>query len=173
MNTIIRGNVHCYGDNIDTDLICPGRYLELKDPYEIASHALCGLDPDFPKKVKEGDIIVAGKNFGCGSSREHGVIAIKYSGIKAVIAKSFAKIYYRNAINQGLYLIYSERAEEILKDGDRIEINLLEGNIRNLTTGVKASCNKLTKGEIEIAESGGMIEEYKRKANEMNKRLGL
>lgn len=128
----IKGKVIRYGDNIDTDVIIPARYLNTSDPLELAKHCMEDLDTDFAKKIKPGDILVAGNNFGCGSSREHAPIAIKYSGISCVIAKSFARIFYRNAINTGLPIITTD-AE--INNGDELEVDLTKGVIINHTKG--------------------------------------
>ena len=128
-----RGKVHKFGDNINTDDIIPARYLNMTDPKELAEHCMEHIDHKFSKKVKEGDIIVAGENFGCGSSREHAPIAIKASGVSCVIAKSFARIFARNAINIGLPIVESEGAAAKIKNGDKVEVNFNEGFIRNIS----------------------------------------
>lgn len=171
MTKILKGRVMVFGDNIDTDVIVPGRYLELSKPKEIAVVAMAGLDPDFPKKVKPGDIIIAGKNFGCGSSRQHGVIAFTASGVQAVVAKSIAKIYYRNAIVSGLMVLVSEAAHDIFENYQHCEIDLENGTITNTDTGKTVKCEKLSAKDIAVWEAGGMITEYKRKAQEINQRL--
>ena len=127
--------IYKYGDNVDTDVIIPARYLNSFDAKELASHAMVDIDPDFAKTVENGDIIVAGKNFGCGSSREHAPIAIKASGISCVIAKSFARIFYRNAINIGLPILECPKASEQIDTADEIEINFDTGEIINHTKG--------------------------------------
>lgn len=127
------GNAHKYGDNVDTDVIIPARYLNTSDPKELAEKCMCDIDADFVKKVKANDIMVAGFNFGCGSSREHAPIAIKASGISCVIAKSFARIFYRNSINIGLPILECEEASNHIDDGDEIEINFDTGEIINHT----------------------------------------
>ncbi|MBQ8322181.1 MAG: 3-isopropylmalate dehydratase small subunit, partial [Clostridia bacterium] len=129
------GNAIKYGDNVDTDVIIPARYLNTIDKKELASHCMEDIDKEFVKKVKVGDIMVAGSNFGCGSSREHAPIAIKESGISLVIAKSFARIFYRNSINIGLAIVECPEASENIKEGDKIETDLDDGVIYNLTTG--------------------------------------
>ena len=128
-----QGQTHIYPDNVDTDVIIPVRYLNTSDPKELASHCMCDIDADFVNKVKPGDIMVAGWNFGCGSSREHAPIAIKESGISCVIAKSFARIFYRNAINIGLPILECEQASDSIQAGDEIEIDFDSGVIHNLT----------------------------------------
>ncbi|WHH60632.1 3-isopropylmalate dehydratase [Petroclostridium sp. X23] len=169
MTKTLKGRVMVFGDNIDTDMITPGRYLELSKPEEIAAVAMAGLDPDFPKKVKKGDIIIGGKNFGCGSSREHGVIAFKANGVQAIVAKSIAKIYYRNAIVSGLMVLISEEAHTIFENYQHCEIDLENGNIINTDTGKSVKCEKLSTEDIAIWEAGGMVTEYKRKAQEINR----
>lgn len=128
-----KGFVHKYGDNIDTDVIIPARHLNTQDHKELAMHCMEDIDLDFVKKVKMGDIMVGGYNFGCGSSREHAPIAIKASGIDCVIAKSFARIFYRNAINIGLAIIESEEAAENIDANDEVEIDFDKGMIHNIT----------------------------------------
>lgn len=127
------GKVHRYGDNVDTDVIIPARYLNTSDPKELAGYCMRDIDPDFAGRVKPGDIIVAGKNFGCGSSREHAPIAIKASGISCVIAESFARIFYRNAINIGLPIIECPEASKDTEEGDEVEVDFDNGIIYNLT----------------------------------------
>ncbi len=127
------GRVFKYGDNVDTDVIIPARYLNTSDPKELASHCMEDIDLNFAKEVKDGDIIVANKNFGCGSSREHAPIAIKESGISCVIASTFARIFYRNAINIGLPIIECDQAVKSIDKGDKLEINFDTGVIKNLT----------------------------------------
>lgn len=129
-----KGYVHKYGDNVDTDVIIPARYLNTQDPKELASYCMEDIDPDFVNKVKVNDIMVAEYNFGCGSSREHAPIAIKASGISCVIAKSFARIFYRNAINIGLAIIECPQAVDGIKNGDEVEIDFDAGVILNVST---------------------------------------
>jgi 3-isopropylmalate/(R)-2-methylmalate dehydratase small subunit len=130
-----RGKVHKFGADIDTDVIIPARYLNTFDPGELAQHCMEDADPDFSAKVKAGDIIVADKNFGCGSSREHAPIAIKGAGVACVIARSFARIFYRNAINTGLPILECDKAIDAINEGDQVEIDLNQGQVRNLRTG--------------------------------------
>ena len=129
------GTVHKYGDNVDTDVIIPARYLNSSDPAELAKSCMEDIDPDFVNRVKKGDIMVANKNFGCGSSREHAPIAIKASGISCVIAETFARIFYRNAINIGLPIIECPEASRKIQNGDEVEIDFNIGVIKDLTTG--------------------------------------
>ena len=126
----VKGKTHKYGDNIDTDVIIPARYLNTSDPEELKAHCMEDIDTEFIKKVSVGDIMVGGKNFGCGSSREHAPIAIKASGISCVIAESFARIFFRNAINIGLPILESAEAVQAIKDGDIVEVDFDKGEIR-------------------------------------------
>ena len=130
-----KGTVFKYGDNVDTDVIIPARYLAIQDPKELAEHCMEDIDKDFVKKVNSGDIMVAGKNFGCGSSREHAPLVIKVSGVSCVIAETFARIFYRNAINIGLPIIECEEAAKDIKSGDEVEVDFDTGIITNKTTG--------------------------------------
>lgn len=131
------GTVHKYGDNVDTDVIIPARYLNSSDPKELALHCMEDIDRDFVKKVKAGDIIVANKNFGCGSSREHAPISIKAAGVSCVIAETFARIFYRNAINIGLPIIECKEAAVAIAPGDEVEVDFDSGIITDVTTGKK------------------------------------
>ena len=129
------GRVYKFGADIDTDAIIPARYLNTSDPAELAKHCMEDADPSFPQKVQAGDIIVAGKNFGCGSSREHAPIAIKGAGVACVIASSFARIFYRNSVNIGLPILECEEAVQAIEEGDNIQVDLEKGEIVNLRTG--------------------------------------
>ena len=157
----IRGKAHKFGDDVDTDAIIPGPYLKTTDGHELARYCMAGIDKDFPKKVREGDVIVAGENFGCGSSREQAVIAIKYCGIRAVIAKSFARIFYRNAINVGLIPIIANTDE--IEDGDVVEINLDKEEIKIINKNKTIKCETPKGLEREILNAGGLINYLKRK----------
>ena len=130
-----KGTVFKYGDNVDTDVIIPARYLNSSDPKELAAHCMEDIDKEFVSKVKSGDIIVATKNFGCGSSREHAPIAIKANGVSCVIAETFARIFYRNAINIGLPIMECKEASEKINEGDEVEVNFDTGEIHDITTG--------------------------------------
>ena len=156
----MKGNVIKYErDNIDTDVIIPGQYLKIHDYAELASHAMEGLDPDFHSKVKEGDFIVSGKNFGCGSSREHAPIALSNSGIKAVLALSFARIFYRNAVD-GAFLLPIEIDENTYQDiseGDEIEIDIKLNEIKNITKNQKYQMKPFSEIIGKIIESGGLF----------------
>jgi len=160
---IFRGLVWRFGNDIDTDAIIPARYLNTSDPEELAKHLMEDMDKDFPRKVKTGDIIVAGKNFGCGSSREHAPVAIKAAGIQAVIAKSFARIFYRNAFNIGLPIFESSEASEKIKEADEIEIDADNGIIKNVTTHEDYKANPILPFMQELIAAGGLVEWTKRK----------
>jgi len=150
-------------DHINTDEIIPARYLNTDDVAELASHCLEDLDKGFVSKVQAGDIIVAGEDFGCGSSREHAVWAIRGVGVKSVIAKSFARIFYRNAINNGFYVIESPDGLEKINDGDELEIDYKAGLIKNKTAGVDIKFKPLPDFALEIINNGGLLEHIKRK----------
>jgi 3-isopropylmalate/(R)-2-methylmalate dehydratase small subunit len=155
---MIRGNAIKYGDNIDTDVIIPARYLTRFDPPHLAKHCMEDLDPDFLKKIKPGDIIVAGSNFGCGSSREVAPLAIKSAAISCVIARSFARIFYRNAINIGLMIFESEEASEHIIEGDEIEVDPEAGLIKNISRGEIYRVMPFPPEIKKIIEKGGLIE---------------
>lgn len=157
------GKVHKFGADIDTDVIIPARYLNTFDPMELAAHCMEDADPDFPQKVKAGDIIVAAKNFGCGSSREHAPIAIKGAGVSCVIASSFARIFYRNAINTGLPILESEAAVEGIKAGDEVEVDLESGQIKNLSSGAEFQAIPFPEFMQGIMAKGGLINYIKEK----------
>lgn len=150
-------------DHINTDEIMPARYLNTDDEAELAKHCLEDLDEDFVNKVKEGDIIVAAEDFGCGSSREHAVWAIRGAKVQTVIAKSFARIFYRNAINCGFYIIELPDATEKINNGDELEIDYKTGLIKNKTTGIDISFNPLPDFALEIIEAGGLINKLAQK----------
>jgi len=153
----MQGRVWKFGDNIDTDLIIPARYLNTSDPKELAKHAMEDADPNWVKKMKPGDFIVAGENFGCGSSREHAPVALKAAGVSAVIAKSFARIFYRNAINIGLPILEAPKAAEAIKEGDAVEVDLSAGEIKDLTTGKKFNAQPFPEFMQKIINAGGLI----------------
>ncbi len=154
----IKGRVWKFGDDINTDEIIPARYLVTTDPKELAKHVMEDADPEFPNKVKPGDIIVAGKNFGCGSSREHAPLALKGAEIGAIIAESFARIFYRNAINLGLPIIESPEAAREIEEGDEVEIDLEKGIIKNLTKGKEYTFKPLPESLQKVFEAGGLME---------------
>jgi 3-isopropylmalate/(R)-2-methylmalate dehydratase small subunit len=153
---VLRGRVHRYGDNVNTDEIIPARYLNTSDTAELASHCMEDIDAEFVGRVRPGDLIVADENFGCGSSREHAPIAIKACGVSAVIAKSFARIFFRNAINIGLpVLVCSEAAAA--KSGDEVEVDLTAGTIRNLTQGTQYQASPFPPFLQELIAAGGLM----------------
>jgi len=149
-------------DHINTDEIIPARYLNTDDEAELARHCLEDLDGDFVRKVKAGDVIVAGEDFGCGSSREHAVWAIRGAGVETVIAKSFARIFYRNAINGGFYLIESAAAAEKINDGDEVEIDYEKGLIKDKTTGIDTEFAPLPDFALAIIRDGGLLGHIKK-----------
>jgi len=156
------GKVWKYGDNVDTDAIIPARYLNLSTPGELARHCMEGIDPEFAQRVRPGDIIVATTNFGCGSSREHAPLAIKGAGVSCVIAKSFARIFYRNAINIGLPILECPAAVEGTEAGQTLEVELETGRIHNLDTGQTFQAEPYPEFMMGIIRAGGLIE-YTRK----------
>lgn len=155
------GTVIKYGDNVDTDVIIPARYLNTIDKKELASHCMEDIDASFVKRVKPGDIMVAGYNFGCGSSREHAPIAIKESGISLVIARSFARIFYRNSINIGLAIVECPEAVDGIRDGDKVEADLDNGVIYNRTTGASFKTQPFPEFIQRIISAGGLVEAVK------------
>ena len=154
----VQGNVFKYPDNVDTDVIIPARYLNTSDHKELASHCMEDIDSEFTKKVKTGDIIVADKNFGCGSSREHAPIAIKASGISCVIAKTFARIFFRNSINIGLPILECPEAVDGISAGDEVEVDFATGDIFNLTTGKSYKAEPFPPFMQSLIEAGGLAE---------------
>jgi 3-isopropylmalate/(R)-2-methylmalate dehydratase small subunit len=156
------GTAHRYGRDIDTDVIIPARYLNTSDPAELAKHCLEDLDVDFVKKVKPGDIIVAEENFGCGSSREHAPICIKAAGVDAVIAKSFARIFYRNSINIGLAILECPEAVDAIKDGDTVSVDADAGIIVDETTGQTFQAEPFPPFIKDIIEQGGLVNRTKK-----------
>ncbi|AIS51236.1 3-isopropylmalate dehydratase small subunit [Thermoanaerobacter kivui] len=153
----MQGKAIKYGDNIDTDVIIPARYLNTSDPQELAQHCMEDLDKEFKNKVQEGDILVVGENFGSGSSREHAPIAIKASGISCIIAKSFARIFYRNAINIGLPILECREAVEGIEEGDIVLVDTDNGSIKNLTKGTEFKAQPFPDFIKEIMKYGGLI----------------
>ena len=154
---MIKGRVWKFGDDVDTDAIIPARYLNTSDPAELAQHVMEDADPCFPQKVRRGDIIVAGKNFGCGSSREHAPLAIKAAGVSCVIAASFARIFYRNAFNIGLPIFESAQAAAGISEGDEVSVDINTGEIVNHSTGVTYHFSPVPPFMQEIVEAGGLI----------------
>ena len=155
--------VYKYGDNVDTDVIIPARYLASQNHQELASHCMEDIDKTFVTKVKDGDIMVAGVNFGCGSSREHAPIAIKASGVSCVIAKTFARIFYRNAINIGLAILECPEASEKIQSGDEVSIDFDTGLITNLTKGETYQANPFPEFIKEIIQAGGLMADIKKR----------
>ena len=161
-----KGTAHRYGRDIDTDVIIPARYLNTSDPAELAKHCLEDLDTSFVERVKPGDIIVAEENFGCGSSREHAPICIKAAGVDAVIAKSFARIFYRNSINIGLAILECPEAVDAIKQGDVVSIDADAGVITDETTGETFQAEPFPPFIREIIEEGGLVNRWKKKLGE-------
>jgi 3-isopropylmalate/(R)-2-methylmalate dehydratase small subunit len=152
-----QGRVHKYGNNVDTDVIIPARHLNTQDHKELASHCMEDIDKDFINKVQQGDIMVAGDNFGCGSSREHAPIAIKAAGIDCVIANTFARIFYRNAINIGLPIMECPEASEKIEAGDEVEVDFDSGIIKNLTKGEEYKAHPFPESIQKIIKAGGLL----------------
>jgi len=159
---MLKGKVHKYGANVDTDVIIPARYLNVSDPVELAKHCMEGIDEDFVKRVQTGDIIMATTNFGCGSSREHAPLAIKGAGISCIIARTFARIFFRNAINIGLPLLECDEAVANTESGDTLEIDLAGGKIKNLTKNMEFTAKPYPDFMTELIAAGGLIEYTKK-----------
>ena len=162
---MLKGKVHKYGANVDTDAIIPARYLNVSEAVELAKHCMEAIDLDFVNKVQPGDIIVATTNFGCGSTREHAPLAIKAAGVSCVIAKSFARIFFRNAINIGLPLLECDEAVDNTENGDVLEVELATGKINNLTRGVEFTAKPYPDFMAELISTGGLIEYTKRRVS--------
>jgi len=160
---MIKGRVHKYGADVNTDVIIPARYLNVSDPAELAKYCMEDIDKDFVGRVQPGDIIMATTNFGCGSSREHAPLSIKAAGISYVIAKSFARIFFRNAINIGLPLLECEEAVDKTDAGDILEVDLSSGEIKNLTNGMTFTANSYPDFMAELISAGGLIEYTKKR----------
>jgi len=160
---MLKGKVHKYGANVDTDAIIPARYLSLSDPAELAKHCMEDVDKKFIKKVKPGDIMMATTNFGCGSSREHAPLAIKAAGISCVIARSFARIFFRNAINIGLPLLECDDAVAQTEAGDVLKVDLSSGQIKNRTKGITFTAKPYPDFMAELISAGGLIEHTKKR----------
>ena len=158
---ILKGKAHKYGSNVNTDEIIPARYLNTSEPKELARHCMEDIDVDFLKKTAHGDFIVADSNFGCGSSREHAPVAIKAAGLSGVIAKSYARIFFRNAINIGLPILESDEASKRIKTGDELEVNLAKGEIKNVTRGETYKAQPFPGFMQEIIRKGGLLEYIK------------
>jgi 3-isopropylmalate/(R)-2-methylmalate dehydratase small subunit len=160
---MLKGKVHKYGADVNTDVIIPARYLNVSETAELARHCMEDIDPDFVNKVKPGDIIVATTNFGCGSSREHAPLAIKAAGVSCVIAKTFARIFFRNAINIGLPLLECEEAVDNTEAGDILEVDLSRGRIKNLTRGMVFTAKPYPDFMAGLIAAGGLIEYTKKR----------
>jgi len=159
----LKGKVHKYGADVNTDVIIPARYLNISEPAELAEHCMEDIDEDFVKRVEPGDIIMATTNFGCGSSREHAPLAIKAAGISCIIAKSFARIFFRNAINIGLPLLECEEAVSKTEAGDVVEVDLSSGEIKNLTNGMTFTAKPYPDFMAELISAGGLIERTRKR----------
>ena len=159
----LRGHVHKYGANVDTDAIIPARYLNINDAEELAQHCMEDIDAGFVGRVRPGDVIVATTNFGCGSSREHAPLCIKAAGVSCVIAKSFARIFYRNSINIGLPILECDEAVDGTDAGDELEVELESGTIRNLTKGATFQAKPYPEFMLELMRAGGRVEYTKRR----------
>ncbi|MEM1619791.1 MAG: 3-isopropylmalate dehydratase small subunit [Fervidicoccaceae archaeon] len=160
---IVRGRAWKFGDNISTDLIIPGKYkFSTLDFAELAKHAMEGADPAFARKVRPGDVVVAGKNFGCGSSREHAPLVLKHAGVGAVVAKSFARIFFRNSVNVGLPVVISPEAYDVIDEGDVVSLSLREGVLVDETKNVEIRFKPLPDFLLEILSEGGLVEYYKK-----------
>ncbi len=157
MKNIMKGKAWRFGDDVDTDAIIPARYLSTSDPEQLAAHCMEDADPEFPLKVNQGDIIVGGKNFGCGSSREHAPISIKAAGVSCVIAGSFARIFYRNAFNMGLPIFESQEAAGRIRTGDMVEVDPATGSIRNITRDEEFRAESYPAFMMDLIDSGGLI----------------
>jgi 3-isopropylmalate/(R)-2-methylmalate dehydratase small subunit len=169
VQTSFRGKAWVFGDSIDTDMITPGKYLAILDPKGLAEHVLEGADPQFAKKVQPGDLLIAGENFGCGSSREHAPVAIKGAGIPVVLAESFARIFYRNAINIGLPVLEVPGVRKATQEGDALEVDLTKGQVRNTRTGQVLQGAALSDKAVEILEAGGLVNIVRRKLHASGK----
>ena len=160
---MLKGKVHKYGADVNTDVIIPARYLSLSEPAELSKHCMEDIDKDFVKRVQPGDMIMATTNFGCGSSREHAPLAIKAVGISCIIAKSFARIFFRNAINIGLPLLECSEAVDNTEAGDILEVDLSSGRIKNLTNGLEFTAKPYPDFMAELISVGGLIEHTKKR----------
>ena len=158
---MLKGKVIKYGDNVDTDVIIPARYLNTSNPLELAKHCMEDIDRSFIERVETGDVLVAGRNFGCGSSREHAPIAIKASGISCIIAVSFARIFYRNSINIGLPILECEEAAKAIEEGHQVEVDLASGSINNCTTGESYKAVPFPEFMQKLIAAGGLISHVK------------
>ena len=165
----LEGRIWKFGSDVDTDAIIPARYLNQSDPKELAKHAMEDERPEFYREVKEGDLLLAGKNFGCGSSREHAPLALKAAGISCIIAKSFARIFYRNSLNLGLPLLESPEASEAIQDGDQVRIDLATGEVHDLTQDKKFQAKPIPDFMQELLNDGGLIPHLRKKGQKGKK----
>jgi 3-isopropylmalate/(R)-2-methylmalate dehydratase small subunit len=159
----IKGKATKFGDNVDTDVILPGPHLVHTDPNELAKHAMEGLDPKFPEKAADGVVVVGGKNFGCGYSREQAPIALKYAGVKCVLAESFARIFYRNSITIGLPVLACSGVSGRVEEGDMLVVDMQSGKVEDRTNGSVLEATRLPEFIMEILDDGGLIEHLKRR----------
>jgi len=155
--------VHVYDDDVNTDVIYPGRYLDVYDPKQMAKYCMEDIDLEFKDRVAEGDVVVAGRNFGCGSSREQAVLCLRYAGVKAVVADTFARIFFRNCINQGMPAIECPQAREAFETGDEVELDMTAGVLRNITKGTEVAFKPLPPFLMEIIGDGGLVPHLKRR----------
>jgi len=160
MDSLFQGYAHVYGDSIDTDRIIPGKYTKTLDVQSLAAHVLEDLDPEFRSRMKKGDVVVGGDNFGCGSSREQAPLALKAAGVSAVVAKYFARIFFRNAINIGFPVLEAE--DLVAETGDELEVDLKSGTVRNLTKGTSHRGTKMPEVMIDILDEGGLVNYLKK-----------
>jgi 3-isopropylmalate/(R)-2-methylmalate dehydratase small subunit len=163
---IFDGTVHAYGRDVDTDVIIPARYLNTNDPVELAAHCMEDIDADFVRTVRPGDMIVARENFGCGSSREHAPVAIKASGVSVIVASSFARIFYRNAINTGLPIVVCPEAAVEAQAGDRLRVDLAAGTVENVTRGTTHAAEAFPPFMQELIDRGGLLPYVKARLEE-------
>jgi 3-isopropylmalate/(R)-2-methylmalate dehydratase small subunit len=161
IQTRFRGKAWKFGDHVDTDVIVPGKYLAILDPKQLAKICFEGVDPDFGKKVEAGDIVIAGENFGCGSSREHAPVAIKAAGVRVVLAESFARIFFRNAINVGLPALEARGISRFANAGDDLVVNFVNGTVENVKTGKVLVTNPIPPNQMRILEAGGLVDYVK------------
>ena len=154
---------HVYGKNVNTDVIYPGRYLDVYDPEQMASYSMEDIDTGFKDRVGEGDVVIGGRNFGCGSSREQAVLCLRYAGVKAIVAVSFARIFFRNAINQGMPAIECPEAADAFETGDEVELDMSSGVLRNLSKGTEVHFHPIPPFMMQIIEDGGLVPHLKRR----------
>jgi 3-isopropylmalate/(R)-2-methylmalate dehydratase small subunit len=155
--------VHVYDDNVNTDVIYPGRYLDVYDPEQMATYCMEDIDIEFKDRVGEGDLVIGGRNFGCGSSREQAVLCLRYAGVQAIVASSFARIFFRNAINQGMPAIECPEAHEAFETGDEVELDMEAGVLRNLTKGTEVGFKPIPPFMMEIIKDGGLVPHLKKR----------